>query len=189
MSDQGSTTYKHPGNLKVRLALFWVGGGNDLTSASQLNRAEEMLKEHGFGLDCWSSRTKSDQMTIPFEDRLVERTDYDSLYGSVSEILSNASKTNYLPIIFCQFRYTANGLTVSDTPTKCLAKPFILVDPLSAGGDKVTLLHEIGHAAGLNHDFTATNATTRNFMNEAVTRTTMYKWQIQKMAQAFFVRM
>ncbi len=188
MSDQGSTTYKHPGNLAVRLALFWITNSNDLTGQSQLNRAEEMLKEHGFRLDCWNSRTKMDQMTIPFEDRLVERTDYDYLAGKTRDILDDAAKVNYLPIIFCQFRFMANGLTVFDTPTKCLVKPFIMVDPIFSGGDKVTLLHEVGHAAGLDHDHTATNMTTRNFMNEAVTRTTMFKWQIQKMAQSFFIR-
>ncbi len=189
MSDQGSTTYKQPGNFAVRLALFWLSNSNDSTSSIQLNRSEEMLKEHGFRMDCWSSRTKTDQMTIPFEDRLVERTDYDNLVSKINDILTNSGKNNYLPIIFCQFRFTANGLTVFDTPTKCLVKPIILVDPIFSGGDNVTLLHEIGHAAGLDHDHTATNMTNRNFMNEVNTRTTMFKWQIQKMAQASFIRL
>jgi hypothetical protein len=188
MSDEGSTTYKHPGNLGVRLALFWLTSCSDNNSQFYLNRAEEMLKEHGLGMECWSSRTRTDQMNIQFADRLVERDDYDFLFAKSSEILSGASKFNYLPLFFCQFRFTAHGLTVSDTPTKCYIKPIILVDPLFAGSDKVTLIHEIGHAAGLDHDRTSTDPNKRNFMNEADTRTTMFKWQIEKMAKSFFVK-
>ncbi len=189
MSNEGSTTYKHPGNLRARLALFWVTNcPGDNNSQSNIKRTEEMLKEHGFGLDIWSSRTRADQATIQFEDRLIEKTDYDFLVEKYSEILSGAGKDNYLPVIFCQFRYPAHGLTVSDTSTKCLTKPFCMVDPLFAGGDNVTLLHEVGHAAGLDHDKTSTDPKNRNFMNEAEGRTKMYKWQIEKMAKAFFIR-
>jgi hypothetical protein len=62
-----------------------------------------------------------------------------------------------------------------------------LVDP-GAAGDNVTLLHEVGHASGLDHDKTSIDAKNRNFMHEANTRTTIFKFQIDKLAKAFFVR-
>jgi hypothetical protein len=62
-----------------------------------------------------------------------------------------------------------------------------LVGPTVAG-DNVTLLHEVGHAAGLDHDKTSTDPKNRNFMHEAETRTTMMKWQIQKMGSAFYAK-
>jgi oligoendopeptidase F len=63
----------------------------------------------------------------------------------------------------------------------------VFVAPTPAGGDMVTLLHEMGHACGLNHDRTSTGTTGRNFMNEAEARSTMMKWQLQKLSTAFFV--
>ena len=118
---------------------------------------------------------------------LVERADYESLRSKAADILSAAGNENYLPILFCQFRFTANGLTTWDTPVRCWEKPMCLVGP-TVSSDNVTLLHEVGHAAGLDHDRTSTDAQNRNFMHEATTRTTMFQWQIQKMAQAFYAK-
>ncbi len=185
MSDEGSTTYTQPGNLRIRLGLFWVSNYFGGTDQLVLRRSEEMLSEHGLGLDLWPSRTRTDQSVLQFGDRLVEREDYDSLRSRAAAILSDAGKDKYLPVLFCQFRYTANGLTVWDTQLLCWVIPMCLVSPTVAG-DNVTLLHEVGHAAGLGHDKTSTDPKSRNFMHEAETRKTMMKWQIQKMANAFY---
>src|SRR5260370_3383640 len=185
MSDEGSTTYTQPGNLRIRLGLFWVSKYFGGTDQLVLRRSEEMLNEHGLGLDLWPSRTKADQTVLQFDDRLVEREDYDSLRSRAAAILSDAGKDKYLPVLFCQFRYTANGLTVWDTQLLCWVIPMCLVSPTVAGVN-VTLLHEVGHAAGLGHDKTSTDPKSRNFMHEAETRKTMMKWQIQKIANAFY---
>lgn len=187
MSDEGSTTYVLPGNLRVRLGLFWVSNYFGATDQLVLRRAEEMLNVHGLGLDIWPSRTRTDQTVLQFEDRLVEREDYGSLHDRATAILSDAGKKKYLPVLFCQFRYTASGLTVWDSQLLCWVIPMCLVGPTVAG-DNVTLLHEVGHAAGLDHDKTSTDPKNRNFMHEAETRTTMMKWQIQKMASAFYAQ-
>jgi hypothetical protein len=52
----------------------------------------------------------------------------------------------------------------------------VFIPPNPTTGDMVTLLHEIGHASGLNHDRTSTGTAGRNFMNEAQPRSTMMKW-------------
>jgi hypothetical protein len=185
MSNQGSTTYKHPGNVRIHLGLFWVTNFFGNRDQLVLKRADEMLNEHGLALDCWPSRTRTPQATLQFEDRLIEKEDYESLRSQVADILSTAGKSNFLPILFCQFRYTANGLTVSDTAERCWTKPMCLIGA-TGSGDDVTLLHEVGHAAGMDHDRTSTDPRNRNFMNEAVVRTTMFQWQIVKMVKAFF---
>src|SRR5438067_1637727 len=47
-----SISYKQPGGFRVRLALFWINGATRLFNPSLLKRAEEMLNEHGFAMDC-----------------------------------------------------------------------------------------------------------------------------------------
>lgn len=185
LEKQDSATYKHPGGKKVRLALFWVDQKSTSFNAGLVTRAEEMLTEHGLGLDVWPSRARTSTSVIPFEDRLVERADYDLLMDRASAMISGSMDARFLRIFFCQFRYTANGLTISDTPQKCYARPFCLVDPFTTG-DNVTMLHEIGHAAGLDHEKISTDPMNRTFMNEANTRTQMLKFQIDKMVSSFF---
>jgi hypothetical protein len=185
MSDQGSTTYRHPGNTRVRLALFWASNYSGGTDLFVIRRAKEMLEEHGLGLALWPAPSRTSQTALSVPDRLVEREDYDGVHDRAADILSAASVTGHLIVIFCQFRYPASGLTVENTSTRCLKHPFCLVGQ-TVSGDNVTLLHEVGHAAGLDHDRTSTDASNRNFMNEAEVRTRMMKWQIQKMANAFY---
>jgi hypothetical protein len=192
MNQQGSLTYVHPGNRKVRLALFWVSNYFGNNYVDLLRQTETMLNAHGLALDCWPGKVKVDTTKIDFDDTrpnhsLVQKADYDSLYDAAFNLLSTNGKTKSLPILFVNFQSPDNGLTVTDTATKCLAHPMCLISP-SAGGDNVTLLHEIGHAGGLDHDQTSTGATDRNFMNMAQSRSTMMQWQIVKLAQAYFVQ-
>lgn len=186
-SDPGSLTYKHPGSARVRLALFWLSNYFGQNDVEQVKRADTLLIEHGLALDPWPAAARTELTTLKFADRLVEREDYEDLRTRIDTLMTAAGKGAWLPILFCQFRFTSNGLTTSDTATKCWPTPFCLVGP-TAGGDNVTLLHEVGHAAGLGHDTTSTNILTRNFMHEANTRTTLYRWQVEKLAQAFFAR-
>src|SRR5262249_35578888 len=143
----GSPSYKLPGGYRVRLALFWVDQSTGFFNAALLRRAEEVLNEHGLAMDFWPQRTRSAQTTVTF-DRLIEKSDHDFLVEKVSDTLPGGVAGRYLPIFFGQFRYPAHGLTVWTTSTRCLSRPFCLVDP-GAAGDNVTLLHEIGHASGL----------------------------------------
>ena len=83
-----------------------------------------------------------------------------------------------LPIIFCQFKYPAQGLTVegSEYPKYCLVDSF----STSVG----TLIHEAGHAAGLHHiDPTASSD---NVMNERP-GSTLLKAQVRVFEKAYFV--
>jgi hypothetical protein len=48
----------------------------------------------------------------------------------------------------------------------------------------MTLVHELGHAAGLNHDRTGT--TPKNIMCEDEPRSMLMKWQVQEFSQANF---
>src|SRR5262249_49004241 len=150
-----------------------------------LRRAKEMLAEHGLGLTTWPTAGKSSQVTLEVPDRLLEREDYDKVIDAATDVLSGAGVTGHLVVVFCEFRFPAAGLTVQTTSTRCLTRPFCMVQA-AVSSDNVTLLHEVGHAAGLDHDKTSTDAARRNFMHEATTRTTMMRWQVEKLAGAFF---
>ncbi|MDZ4780241.1 MAG: hypothetical protein SGJ19_08315 [Planctomycetia bacterium] len=187
MNDQGRLDYKLPGNKKVNLALFWATNSFGDKHTAGLNKAEAMLKEHGMGLNCWpSSRIKTPDRTFDFGPELIREEQYTDIYRTVSGVADGAGLREHLIVVFCSFVKRANGTTISRGPLLCFRRPMVFVS-CSPGDDAVTLLHEVGHAAGMDHDLTSTGTTARNFMNEAETRSTMMKWQVEKMGQAFFI--
>jgi hypothetical protein len=57
--------YKHPGKTTVRLTLFWVSNYYQDTSQKVLKKAEQMLTEHGLGLEIYpKSRQSAPNHTI-----------------------------------------------------------------------------------------------------------------------------
>lgn len=187
MSDEGRLDYKLPGNKKVNLALFWATNFFGTKDGSVLEKAETMLGEHNIGLNCWpTTKRKTSGQTFDFGGNLIQREQYSSIYRTLSGACEATNKRQYLIILFCQFQYPANGLTITDGPMLCFRTPMVFVSP-TPGADLVTLLHEVGHAAGLDHDRTSTGSTGRNFMNESESRSTMMKWQLEKLSRAFFV--
>jgi hypothetical protein len=192
MSDEGRTDYRHPDNVRVRVALFWLKNFFGNKDHAVITRADELLNEHNLGLDCWPSRGKSTKTTIDFPDRLVEEEDYPALRDTVFQILIGEKKhRDHCAVLFCNFRESGAGVTKwstgEKTSAKCWDRPLCLVSP-TPNKDYVTLLHEVGHGAHLPHDRTSTDADNRNFMHEAETRTQMYKWQILKMVGAFYAK-
>jgi hypothetical protein len=188
MGDEAKLDYKVPGNKTVKLALFWASDFFGTRDQGVLAMTRKMLGEHAMNLECWlPGEQKSPDRTFDFGPGVIPPDRYNDVYSKLSDICAAAGKTSHIITLFCQFQMAANGLTIVDTPTRCLLRPMVFVAPTPAAGDMVTLLHELGHASGLNHDRTSTAATGRNFMNEAEARSTMMKWQLQKLSTAFFV--
>ena len=182
MAGQGDTNYKHPKNVRLRLSLFWVNNYFGDSYQAMIRRTDEMVKEHNLGLDCWPSVNKDPLTSLDGFDngRLIETTDYDALRARADNIVTSRNRAASVIVIFCNFKDTANGLNVRGTS----ANPMCLISP--GLHDGIPLLHELGHAAGMGHDHTATDAQNRNFMAEAAPRTRMYQWQIKKLATSFF---
>lgn len=186
MSDEGRTDYKLPGNKKVNFALFWATNFFGAKDVPSIDKAESMLAEHAIGLNCWpSTKSKSADHTFDFGADPIPYEQYTSIYKTLNSAATDAGKREYLLVLFCQFQYPAGGLTIFEGPMACFRRPMVFVAP-TPSDDLVTLLHEAGHAAGLNHDRTSTGTTGRNFMNEAVSRSTMMKWQLEKMGKAYY---
>lgn len=187
MSDEGRTDYKLPGNKKVNMALFWATNFFGMKDGTNLKGAETMLTEHGMGLNCWpATKVKSSDHTFDFGDDPIPESKYSEVYRKLSEAAANAGKRDYLLVLFCQFVYSGYGITISRSKELCFRRPMVFVSA-SDLNDGATLLHEAGHACGLDHDKTSSGKTGRNFMNEAETRSTMMKWQIEKMGKAYYM--
>lgn len=185
MGDEGRTDYKYPKYLKLTIAVFYLGNYFKSTDQGTINRARDMLSDHNIELDVWPSLGKKHGYnTIPFGDRLVGPDDYSPLRKEIARILKerHCPFVIPLPVLYCNFHGAAHGLTIHSTPG---LTALILISPV-VNADKVTLLHEMGHAAGMSHDKHSTDSKHRNFMHEADTRTTIYKWQVQKFAKAKF---
>jgi hypothetical protein len=187
MSDQGRLDYKLPGNKKVNLSLFWATNFFGADDKKSIDRAEEMLKEHGMGLNCApSSKLKTADRTFDFGFDLIPPDRNTDVYRTLSAVADAAGQRQHLIVLFCQYIGPAHGKTIFEGPKLCFRTPMVYISP-TAGSDGATLLHEAGHAAGLDHDRTSTGTTGRNLMNETVTRTTIMKWQLEKLGKAFFI--
>ena len=185
--DAGNKSYIHPGQLSAQIAVFWVTNYFGGLAGRQMQQADALLREHGMHLNIWPSEVKTGLTTLEFPDRVIEEDDYNEMRRRVMDILATNGKSRALPVLFAQYRFPSNGLTKFASKGVFWPTPIVLVSPTGAA-DNVTLLHEMGHAASLDHDRTSTGATGRNFMNETESRSTLMRWQIETMANAFFVR-
>lgn len=59
---------------------------------------------------------------------------------------------------------------------------FVLINTRQTAPDRVTVLHESGHAANLDHN----QGGVVNFMAKGIDRTVMYEDQVKKRASAYF---
>src|SRR4026207_329640 len=68
--------FKHPGNVTLRVTLFWVTNCVKIDSAPQvlINKTEEIYASHGLSLDIVPSRQRTPEHTIEFPDRLIEQS-------------------------------------------------------------------------------------------------------------------
>lgn len=184
------TDYVVPGSKAVRLTLFW--GDNNFGTIYQdcVATMRSMLAEHGLRLDLvpsGGSPTDQFKVEVPVKaDGLLSPDDYNELRNRCAAKFDDQAvepRKQRLPVIFCQFKHPAQGLTIPTTPWL----PFCLVGSVA---DSVTMLHKSGHAAGLPHLTTTTKAgQPQNFMFDGGgDRSLMHKSQLQKYAQAYFVQ-
>jgi hypothetical protein len=99
------------------------------------------------------------------------------------KIKGNCAFVVPLPIVFCQFVYWGHGITPPQTKlASSLTRACLISQSINA--DKVTLLHEMGHAVPEIGDGHSPDK--GNFMHEADTRSFMYRFQVERMGKAMF---
>jgi hypothetical protein len=95
-----------------------------------------------------------------------------------------------LPVIFVPFHNVngpaAKGITWGKPRTGSVDGvpwlTFVLINSEALAPDQVTLLHEMGHGANLNHN----RNDTVNFMAYGTKRTVMYEDQVKQLARSYF---
>ncbi len=187
--------YVHPGSRKLKLTLFWTDFSGDAASsdisAKLLATAKQMLKSHGLGLDVLP-KSRTSAFTLPYQGVYEEFPEYQSEKdaGKLRALAHNAYPhgEGRLPVIFVPFE------TPQATKGQTWGKPrtgpvdgigwltFVLINTRGLAPDRVTLLHESGHAANLDHN----TGDVVNFMANGLKRTVMYEDQVKKLAASYF---
>lgn len=182
--------YKHPGNGNVRLTLFWASNVPQDPAPGLLSAAEGVLNQHGLGLNVLPARQKQSSAILSYSESLYLDQQVEDLRRLAC---GRGDPPSRLVVIFCLFRgplgseTDTNGITYRETPNVSWY-PFVLINAGRQAPDGLTLLHEIGHAAGLNHVPKGPNDVVANFMSYASGRTDMLRNQVIAIANSFFAK-
>jgi hypothetical protein len=186
--------YKHPTKVTVRLTLFWTASVTADPAERLVRVATKMLQEHNLDLSVYKTSLKTADMTLSSNKPMPAMSDE---FDAHAKVLRNLCHQVYrddrprLPVIFVPFSgpkssepCDVNGVAVKNTDWL----PFVLINSNLKSEDGVTLLHEIGHAAGLGHFGKGPNDVAENFMGNGTNRTNMIASQVKAIAGAYFCR-
>jgi len=146
--------------------------------------AKEKLSNHNIEINVFPyGGKKMPSNTLDYGGKTIPdtRKEYKKLYKAARAKLKIAGCNfiNPLVVVFCQFQNMAYAVAPdlgSSAGRLCLIAPHA-TEP----GD---LLHEIGHASGLHHDFAIKSP--RNFMDTFGSRETVYRYQVEAIGKAVF---
>ncbi|MBD2202365.1 hypothetical protein H6G33_12085 [Calothrix sp. FACHB-1219] len=193
--------YVHPGTVTLRLAIFWTSNVKDENDPmpDYFSKAQGLLKQHGLNLQAYPATTKDPATTLQFNEEVTLRTQAMELRQKAHAAFPGDNYSR-LPVIVCPLRQStigeeANGMVIIDRPDEPSDwLPFVLINSKAKSPDRVTLLHEIGHAAGLVHPgAVGKDAAIINFMQYYDPATTnlpgregILHNQVKKLAVAYF---
>ncbi len=114
-----------------------------------------------------------------------EKWAYEVVRKAADKKISDGGCTfnNPLPIIFCQFVHPGHGITPPATKIEGKLTRACLIHQ-RVNDDKVTLIHEMGHAVEAIGDSHSPDR--GNYMHEAEPRSFMYRFQVERMARAMY---
>lgn len=189
--------YVHPGSRRVQVAAFWSKNAAPNTFARSAEISRLILARHGLKLEVTPGSQPSGNHVLPFDEVVKFGGQIETLREQVE---ATGLAANRLIAINVPCADKLDG-AVDDNSTPFgwqfpasgrWAKPFVVINSAKWSGAGVTLLHEIGHAAGLGHEYSKEGSTVANFMNEpsfnefAAPGTSMYRKQVIAIANAFF---
>ena len=183
---------KNPGRgiqqKRLKISLFWTKkAANADISAPLIQKAQEMFRENGnkFILDVMPHRWILNNDKEQF-DAECGSEEFRELYRLVKK--SKNHRKDRLPVIFYKSLQTQGPYGQVNEPLAhgCSSyidkgHAFVLINVRKQAKDKNTLLHEIGHAAGLGH-----SGDDDNFMSLGKKRTEISKDQKKKLEKCFF---
>jgi hypothetical protein len=179
--------YKYPTKRKLQCCFFWTSNTTKNNAPSYVAGANKLLQEHNLVLDICPGTEKVAERTLPFNEMV--NTSHEE------ELRNLAHKNHYhegrIPVIFCRFA----GPVGADSDTNGYVVrlenwlPFILINVDNDSADGVTLLHEIGHASGCEHEKSTSSDAYPNFMSyPPPNRTGILRNQVIKLAKSYFAQ-
>jgi hypothetical protein len=172
--------YKHPGKLAARVTIYLANNAKVDPTLRYVRVATDLLAGHGLQLDAQRVSTRlvySEQIYL-----LSQAKDLRKLAEATQPVPSNR-----LAVVVCPMRDSMgdsdNGVTIRDGAG---SPPYVLINSVMQSNDGVTLLHEVGHAAGNGHVGTSGGDVVFNFMSYGNNRTDMLRDQVVKIAKSFF---
>jgi len=190
--------YVHPGNLKVKVTAFWSKNASPNTFSHTGEVSRLILGRHGLALHFNPGLLPTEHHRLPFDEIVQFGGQIETLREQVDKT-GLASDSN-LVVIVAPCSETLDGAgDDSKTPygwtfpsSGKFRRPFVVINSAKTSPTAVTLVHEIGHAAGLGHEHGGPGAVVGNFMNEPKYQqyktpgTGMYRSQVVTIANAFF---
>lgn len=164
--------YKHPGRVQVPVSIFWEDKTISDSVEFYIEVARLLLDKHGLVLDVQRHQLKKEETGRRDADRvnLLEdlREKAENLRKKVDD--TGISTTGRLVVLVAAWLTLPPGgeafgetFKTADFPNR---KNFVILYPNQFESKGLTLLHEMGHAAGLGHVSSGTNPSVENFMND-----------------------
>ena len=178
------TNYRIPKRVKLTIGIVYLSSYFKADDQGVVARARDVLDSHNIALDVFPTNyAKSAWNTIDHTEYVPDKTeDYTEIYKKAKAKLKQMGCNHVIPLPVVFGAYVCSGYGIAPKVTGQLTR-LVMISP-TVNDDKMTLLHEIGHASDLHHDLTG--GSPRNFMHEADTRTVMYKYQVEAVARAPF---
>jgi hypothetical protein len=179
--------YKHPTKRKIQCCFFWTSNTTKNNAPAYVAGANKLLHEHNLVLDICPGTEKIAERTLLFNEMV--NTSHEE------ELRNLAHKNHYhegrIPVIFCRFAGPVGANSDTNGYVVRLENwlSFILINVDNDSADSVTLLHEIGHASGCEHQSSKPSDTYPNFMSyPPPNRTGILRNQVIKLANSYFAQ-
>lgn len=191
--------------VKLTIACVYVDNYKKDDDQGVIAKARDMLDKHNIELAVWpeSGAKKAGVNTLTYLDmpELEEKDKDGNGLGVVKLIPHEADAYKILrqafdkrikgqctfvvplPVIFCQYVHSGYGITPPETKLSTSLTRACLISQ-RPNDDKVTLLHEMGHAVPEIGDGHSPDA--GNFMHTSDPRSFMYRFQVERMGKALF---
>lgn len=179
------TGYRLPKRVRLTIGCVYFSTYFKHDDRGVVAKARDVLDAHNIELDVFPNygmKTPHNTIQTDFEPADTE-ADYRRVYQMAKEKLKQMGCTFVipLPIVFAKYKYSGYGIAPK-VPGQLTR--LVMIYP-EGNSDKMDLVHEIGHAAGLEHD-TRSDAQPRNFMHVASPRSVLYKYQVEALGKAPF---
>jgi|GEM_PF-1639050 len=187
----------HEGSKKkLQVALFWtMNARSEAVSSPLIQRAQDLFRGNGdqFTLDVLRVHTE-----LPTNQDLSEADPESCGSSEFTQVQALADRSGVygadrVPIIFYTSLLTLSrgGLGPPNDPIShgcgyqaSSTKGYAMINVRSVAADRGTLAHELGHAAGLQHDFSDNS----NIMSYGPSRTLIKPTQLSTFGKAYFCR-